>query len=190
MPIPKGALTANFVDGILYAVGGVDESGVSDSNLAYNPNTDEWTEKTSLPTAREHLASAVVNGKLYIIGGRAGGIGSNFDANEMYDPVKNTWTTLESMPSKRGGLTAASVYGNIYVFGGEEPGGTFNNNEKYDPNINKWTEGIPMPTGRHGLIAAAINDKIYVVGGGPEPGLTVSGANEIFQGLANDTMAN
>jgi hypothetical protein len=37
-----------------------------------------------------------------------------------------------------------------------------------------------MPTGRHGLIAAAINNKIYVVGGGPEPGLSVSGSNEIF----------
>jgi Kelch motif len=140
MPIPRGALTANFVDEILYAVGGVDEFGVSDSNIAYNPNTEEWAVKSPLPTAREHLASAVVNGKLYVVGGRAGGIGSNFDANEMYDPVKNTWATLESMPSKRGGSAAASVYGNIYVFGGEEPGGTFNNNEKYDPRTNNLTD--------------------------------------------------
>jgi N-acetylneuraminic acid mutarotase len=127
---------------------------------------------------------------LYVVGGRAGGIGSNLDANEMYDPVKNTWATLESMPSKRGGSAAASVYGNIYVFGGEEPSGTFNNNEKYDPRTNDLTDDIPVPTGRHGLIAAAINGKIYVVGGGPEPGLAVSGANEIFHGLASDTMVD
>jgi len=48
-------------------------------------------------------------------------------------------------------------------------------------------DGLP---GQNGLIAATINDKIYVVGGGPEPGLTVSGANEIFQVLVSDTMVN
>ena len=73
-----------------------------------------------IPPAREHLTSAVANGKLYVIGGRAGGIGSNFDADDMYDPIKNTWTTLESTPSKAGGSAAASMHGNIYVFSGPE----------------------------------------------------------------------
>ena len=134
-----------------------------------------------MPTAREHLASAVVNGKLYVVGGRVGGLEHNLDANEVYDPVKNTWTSLEPMPSKRGGLAAASsTDGDIYVFGGEENAGTFNNNEKYDPNTDKWTEESPMPTARHGLASVAIDDKIYVIGGGPEPGLIVGGVNEIF----------
>jgi len=37
-----------------------------------------------------------------------------------------------------------------------------------------------MPTPRHGLAAVTINDRIYVVGSGEEPGLSVSGVNEIF----------
>jgi hypothetical protein len=37
-----------------------------------------------------------------------------------------------------------------------------------------------MSTARHGLVAAAVDDRSYVVGGGFEPGLTVSGLNEIF----------
>ena len=37
-----------------------------------------------------------------------------------------------------------------------------------------------MPTARHGLAAVAIGDKIYVIGGGPQPGLSVTDANEIF----------
>ena len=69
----------------------------------------------------------------------------------------------------------------IYVFGGEEPSKTFDNNEKYDAKTNKWTFEPPMPTARHGLAAVYIqDDKIYVIGGGPQPGLSVSGANEIF----------
>jgi N-acetylneuraminic acid mutarotase len=181
MPQGRGALTANFINGTLYAVGGVDNSGVSNSNTAYDPLLDEWTDKTPMPTAREHLASAVVDGKLYVIGGRVNSFRHNLDANEVYDPKRDSWTALEAMPSKRGGLAAASsANGNIYVFGGEEPDGTFNNNEKYDPNANIWMPELPMPTARHGLVAAAVNDRIYVVGGGFEPGHSVSGLNEIF----------
>lgn len=43
-----------------------------------------------------------------------------------------------------------------------------------------WTDGAGMTTPRHGLAAVTINDRIYVVGGGEEPGLSVSGVNEIF----------
>jgi N-acetylneuraminic acid mutarotase len=189
MPNASGALTANFINGTLYAVGGLDDSrGATGSNTAYDPKTNSWKEKTPMPTAREHLASAVVDGKLYVVGGRVGGYDNNLDANEVYDPIKNTWTSLEPMPSKRGGLAAASsVNGDIYVFGGEERAGTFDNNERYDPNTDKWTEDLPMPTARHGLASVAINDKIYVVGGGPEPGLIVGGRNEIFSITNNRT---
>ena len=127
-------------------------------------------KRHQLPTAREHLTSAVVNGKLYVIGGRSAGMAANVDANEVYDPVEDKWNVLESMPSKRGGLTSAAVNETIYVFGGEEPSSTFNNNEKYNPKTNTWTSNILMPTARHGLAAVAIDDKIYVIGGGPEPG--------------------
>jgi hypothetical protein len=39
-----------------------------------------------------------------------------------------------------------------------------------------------MPTARHGLGAVHIeeDDMIYVIGGGPKPGLSVTGANEVF----------
>lgn len=182
LPEPRGALTANFIDGILYAVGGVSGSGVSNSNTAYDPVTNEWTYKKSMPTAREHLASAVVDGKLYVVGGRVGDLEHNLNANEVYNPSTDSWTSLEPMPSKRGGLAAASTNsGDIYVFGGEENAGTFNNNEKYDPEADIWTVEPSMPTARHGLAAVTIDNKIYVIGGGPEPGLIVGGLNEIFK---------
>jgi N-acetylneuraminic acid mutarotase len=71
----------------------------------------------------------------------------------------------------------------IYVFGGEEPSKTFNNNERYDSRTNKWFVEAPMPTARHGLGAALVDDRIYVLGGGPQPGLSVSNANEIFHAV-------
>jgi len=182
LPSARGAMTANFVNGVLYAVGGIDSQKTLASLLAYDPTTNNWTEKAPMPTtAREHLTSAVVDGKLYVMGGRTSGMSANVDTNEVYDPKTDKWSVLEPMPSKRGGLaSAAAINGSIYVFGGEQPSGTFSNNEKYDTTHNKWTIEAQMPTARHGLTAASIGDKIYIIGGGPQPGGSAVSLNEIF----------
>jgi N-acetylneuraminic acid mutarotase len=180
MPSALGALIANFINGTLYVVGGVDTSGVVSSNWAYDPATNTWTEKAPMPTAREHLTSAVVDDKLYVIGGRSEGMSTNLNSNEVYDPKTDSWTSLEPMPSNRGGLASSAINETIYVFGGEEPSGTFDNNESYDIATSKWNNELAMPTARHGLAAVANNDKIYVIGGGPNPGGSGSNLNEIF----------
>jgi N-acetylneuraminic acid mutarotase len=181
LPSPRGALTANFINGTLYVVGGVDiASGTTSSNWAYNPTNNTWIEKAHMPTAREHLTSVVINNKLYVIGGRTSGMATNVDVNEVYDPVTDKWMVLKSMPSQRGGLASAAVNGSIYVFGGEVPARTFDNNERYDIVSNEWNSELSMPTARHGLIAIAIEDIIYVIGGGPQPGGSGSNLNEIF----------
>ena len=43
-----------------------------------------------------------------------------------------------------------------------------------------------MPTSRHGLATVSIDNKLFVIGGGAEPGLSVSGVNEIY----DDTILN
>ncbi len=187
MPTARGALNVNFVNGTLYAIGGSSDRPLN-SNQAYDPSSDTWTAKALMPTARHHAGSAVVDGKIFVVGGRISGSLENISVNEAYDPLHDIWITdLEPMPSKRSGIaavaTASSSLTNtsIYVFGGEEASKTFNNNEKYDPKINKWISEPPMPTARHGLAAVfAEENKIFVIGGGPQPGLSVSGANEIF----------
>ena len=191
LPAARGALTANFINETLYAVGGVDVSGASNDNLAYDPKTNTWTERAPMPTAREHLASAVVDGKLFAIGGRQIDSGSpkvNLNNNEMYNPLNDSWTVMEQMPSKRSGIAAAAspVDGGIYVFGGENPFKdegpvkTFDIVEKYNPKTDTWSIEQPMPTARHGLAAISYENKIYVIAGGNKPGLFVSNVNEVL----------
>ena len=181
MPTPRGSPNANFVNGILYVIGGDSYDHSQVVVEGYDPITTEWMTLSSMPTARHHSASTVVDGNIYVIGGRLTGSLVNVDVNEEYDPDSDLWTTdLEPMPSKRSGIAATSVNGSIYVLGGEQNQGTFNNNERYDPATDTWSQELPMPTARHGLGVASYGDKIYAIGGGPQTGLTVSNKNEIY----------
>ena len=183
MPTARAALTAQFINGILYVIGGTSDGPLS-SNEAYDPTTDTWTEKAPMPTERQHMASSVVDGKIYVIGGRPTGKSSNVDNNEAFDPVSNSWSKLAPMPTARGGIAAATVNNEIYVFGGEAPEKTFGNVEKYSPKENTWETEENMPTPRHGLAAVAIGNNIFVIGGGPEPDISFAKVNEILH-IAN-----
>lgn len=114
MPTSRGVLTAQFIDGNLYAVGGFNEL-VRTENESYDPITDSWETKDPMPTAREHLALSVLDDKLYVIGGRNGQVNTN--ANEMYNPKTNIRKTLESLLTARSGLTASELNNTIFVFG-------------------------------------------------------------------------
>ena len=134
----------------------------------------------AIPTPRDHLALAALNGRLYAIGGRLEGSSlQNVNANEAYDPATDRWEPRTPLPTARSGIAAAVVDGRIFVFGGEQRGfGTFGESEAYDGNA--WSDHARMPTPRHGLGAAAVGGRIFVISGGPRPGGSLSGANEIF----------
>jgi hypothetical protein len=60
------------------------------SSAAYSSETtpDSWVTKVPMPTTRDNLGVAAVNGKIYAIGG-AGATGFS-STNEEYDPATNT----------------------------------------------------------------------------------------------------
>ena len=179
MPTERGALTAQFIDGKLYAVGGnnamsrgigslIYEKITYPINEVYDPVTDSWEQKTRMPTPRDHTASAVIDGKLYVIGGReALDRGKSYSVNEVYDPKSDTWSILEPLPTKRSGFTASVLNNTIFVFGGETDERVFNENLQYVPGEG-WIRHANMTIPRHGLGSATVGDKIYLIGGNPD----------------------
>ncbi len=123
-----------------------------------------------MPTARTGLASAVVNGKIYAIGGiddASSAIGFRLATVEEYDPLANTWATRASMPTARFLLGAAAVNGKIYAIGGSPSLGppVIATVEEYDTAANTWTTKASMPTARAHVAVAAVNGKVYAIGG-------------------------
>src|SRR5438552_4000106 len=142
IPTRRMFLAAGVVNGVLYAVGGWsngDHETWSRGDYvatveAYDPATDMWETKASMPTARGELAVGVVNGVLYAIGGRRGDPDQAvFATVEAYDPATDGWTTKAPMPTGRNGLATGVVHDILYAVGGYDGLGVFARLEAYDP---------------------------------------------------------
>jgi hypothetical protein len=130
-----------------------------------------WTYKAEMPTPRWDHSSAVVNGKIYVIGGVSSEYGSKLLSTvEEYDPATNTWTDKADIPTARMGTSQSSavVDGSIYVIGGGDAmllG--LQIVEEYNPATDTWTRKADMSTPRWDPSSAVVNGKIYVIGGAP-----------------------
>jgi N-acetylneuraminic acid mutarotase len=93
MPTARYIFSTSVVDGKIYVIGGAlpplvaDRQGISLVE-EYDPVTDTWTEKSPMPTARHSLATGVVNGIIYAIGGWKGDV--FYGPTEAYDPATDT----------------------------------------------------------------------------------------------------
>jgi hypothetical protein len=96
-------------------------------------------------------------------------------------PTRSLWANGEPMPTPRSEIAATSLGDTIYVFGGFDTSGQPTDIvEAYSVKDNTWSQIAPLPHVLHHTAASSFNDKIYVVGGGPQPGMSVTNANEIF----------
>src|SRR5579872_3677344 len=119
-------------------------------------------------TGRSDFTTAVVGGKIYVIGGRSGT--TNISKVDVYDPATDTWIspTVTGTFTPRWGLSSAVVGGKIYVMGGRDNSSqALNTFEVFDPSSNTWTTPATMGsfTGRSSLASAVVGDKIYAIGG-------------------------
>ena len=125
-----------------------------------------WTQKADMPTARFIPGSAVVDGKIYVIGGAPVSMGHTAVVEE-YDPATDTWTRRSDMPTARQGVIAAAVDGIIYAIGGcsVDVDRDLPTVEAYDATANMWTTKTDMPTARTQPAVAVVDGIIYVIGG-------------------------
>ena len=89
----------------------------------------------SMSVARHGVASAVLNGKLYAIGG----IG--LSSVEIYDPSTESWSAGVALPSEVRYGTAITTNGMIYLIGGRNSSDqNINQVLCFDPSTNQWLQ--------------------------------------------------
>ena len=136
---------------------------------------EKWHVISELPTLRSGFSTAVVDGKIYLIGGtpfqnRRGPYG--LSTVEVYDPKTNRWEQVADMPTPRTSTETAVINGTIYVCGGYNGIDNRAANlkfldivEAYDPQKDTWTKKQGMSVARIDFGMAAVAGKIYSIGG-------------------------
>lgn len=142
----------------------------------YDPATDTWRILPDAPHSRDHFQAAILNGKIYVGGGRRSGEDGTFNATEgaidIFDLPTETWSiNANDIPTERAGLSVAVLGNEVIYIGGERNSGLANNEtEALNVNTGTWRTLSPLNTGRHGSQAIVNNGNIYIASGSPTRG--------------------
>ncbi|XP_071799008.1 kelch-like protein 24 [Asterias amurensis] len=130
------------VDNDIYVIGGQADHGDSMSETLsdvwrYDSITDTWSKVAGMNKPRHGHGIAVVDGKIYVVGGKVGWA-KKFNDIERYDPASNIWACVTRVKgSYLEKPVATSHEGKLYV------NGYFFRDPDiihcYDPYDNSWT---------------------------------------------------
>ncbi len=134
-----------------------------------------WTGRPDAPTARIRASAVPLNGKLYVVGGKATFQSSSaLPQLEAYDPLTNAWTqkaTVDFGGQPRDNIQAVSADGHIYAFAMASTGTYAYGARWYDEASNTWFSGGASPD-------------YYYSGGNFRP-VTIGAKIYIFSGKSN-----
>jgi large repetitive protein len=190
----RGAAGAVVHEGQIYLVGGI-QNGHTSGHVAwldvFDPRAGTWRRLADAPRARDHFHAGILDGKLYVAGGRLSsavpGEGFRHTVSEVdvYDLRGGTWSTLPTttnLPTARAGSATAVLEGRLLVLGGEsgsqEPAHA--EVEALDPRTGRWTSLAPMVQGRHGTQVVVHEGRLYIAAGSRTRGANEINSQEVF----------
>ena len=180
------------VEDTIYVIGGENTTSMVDRTGIFSPSPSpgQWSEGPLLNHPRRDFSAAVVNGTIYIFGGRTTHEGTSRPVREieMFNPnapriVDREWKVLNGTnPAFLAHSTSSvAIEEQIFLFGGitsEGETGDANTSSisvrvfdtiKYEQNQDvsmSWEDPWPdMPNTRHGMRALEHGGKIFLVGG-------------------------
>ena len=175
------------VGGKLYMIGGEIEgasTGRPETFVAnvweHDPAVGGWVARAPMPTARSGGGKAVVDGKIYVAGGRPPG-GRAF---EVYDPATDMWEKLPDMPTQRNHLAMVALGGKIIVAGGRTGPGAMA--ERVDTvEISSTTGAGPRGTASGAGRKHRAAHQAHVVFGGEGSGARLAYPTNMLSSRAN-----
>jgi N-acetylneuraminic acid mutarotase len=197
LPIDRGAGAAVVLGTDIHFFGGASRAAGTNPlidqadhfALSLNGGTS-WTTLASIPNGRNHLAGAVLAGKIYAIGGQHGLNEASGQQSEVdvYDAATNSWSQSASLPAGRGHINSSTFVSEnrIFVLGGSVQGGSngFPSADAlaYDPQTNTWSKLPSLPGARKSPIADIFNGKIVITTGNSNAGGGVTATANTWSG--------
>ena len=164
LPLSQGRAraVAGVVGGRLVVAGGWDGVGHLKSVEAYTPTG--WTQLPPLPHATTAATACVLNGRLYVMGGRNC---DKLQVLEMSEEREFAWTVKADLPAERYAAASAAHEGTLRLMGGYVGGDPEPSTSVilYDPANDAWAAGpdLPDPGGYGGCSATIFDGQIHLV---------------------------
>lgn len=167
-------------DGWIYLVGGIIDGHHAGTQYWFdrlNPETGEWQSLVDAPTKRDHAPCAVIDNKLYFVGGRETGRhnGQDYDAFfghtiaglDIYDFESGSWAThTQPIPVETAAGGVAVVDDKLIYIGGEHGGPEASADmQLFNPNTGQWSKGPSLNRERHGTNCCVYDGAIWIAAG-------------------------
>ncbi|XP_028156357.1 kelch-like protein 3 isoform X2 [Ostrinia furnacalis] len=166
----RSTLGVAVIGSVVYAVGGFDGvTGLSSAEAldtaAEGAGEAAWRAIAPMSTRRSSVGVAVLDGRLYAVGGYDGASRQCLQTVERYDPARDAWEPCPEMSARRSGAGVGAVGGALYAVGGHDGPAVRRSVERYRPDAGGWAPAPPMHTARRNAAVVAHKGKLYVVGG-------------------------
>jgi len=163
--------------GVIYAVGGQTKSGNSLSTVeVYDPIQGRWRDAEAMSMLRSRVGVAVMQNRLYAIGGYNGQ--ERLNTVEVFDAATGRWSKVAAMNCKRSAVGAVAVGDHLYVCGGFDGISSLDTVERFEPEENSWSLVSSMTKHRSAAGVVQLFGKIYALGG--HNGLSIFDSVEVY----------
>ncbi|WP_377273101.1 carboxypeptidase regulatory-like domain-containing protein [Peterkaempfera sp. SMS 1(5)a] len=176
-PSAVAAGSGAFIGGKFYVSGGYwvapdfSAIGIETRTQVYDPASDSWSTAAENPNALADAGTAVLDGKLYTVGGMT--VEDAFHSNvSVYDPKTNKWSTVHPYPERIFGASCGGIDGKLYCAGGLAAltsGGAGGREVEdafvYDPARDSWTRIADLPIDMSDSAYGVADGRLLVSGG-------------------------
>jgi len=177
MPVPRYGATMQAYDDKLYVIGGAVSHGNDERSIeVYDIPTGRWSLiDNALAGGRVAMASAVIDGRIALLGGRDDDE-RNLSACDLFDPATKRWSACSPLHSPRSDFGLSVVAGRLLAVGGDDVrlSQTTQTTEISEPYVRGWLSGPWLPGPRHGMAQVTVGTVVWVIGGASWPGTSPS----------------
>ncbi|MEV4759098.1 S8 family serine peptidase [Micromonospora sp. NPDC049559] len=161
----KGSAVA--VDGKVYLLDGWATDGTPVAEVdVFDPASGSWsTLGATNPAPASAVGTAVVDGKVYLVGGCTNGTCATTDGVVVFDPASGSFSTAAKYPKSVGWMACGGIGTGVYCAGGTSGSATFKNAYSYDPAADQWTALPDAPLDMWGAQSAAAGGLLVLAGG-------------------------
>ncbi|MBO0871722.1 MAG: carboxypeptidase regulatory-like domain-containing protein, partial [Micromonosporaceae bacterium] len=149
------------------------------------PGTDSWSPVADMLFGVSAAGVAVLDGKIYVVGGCRGDCAPSSTSTQVYDPASDTWTQAADYPTPVTFESCAGIAGELVCAGGlnANTGQSLRSTYVYNPGSDTWTQTADMPVALWGSAYGGANDKLQVATG-------TTGSAQTNQAFEYDPSAN